>query len=319
MEYTVCPLCRSDRHKLLFDRLDHTLYVTNDRFRIVRCLNCSMVFVNPRPGLEEMRMFYPPEFYDVNLPPEKLLVEKQGSLQARAELLAGLARGKLLDIGCGKGEFLFWMRKAGWDVQGLEFSLTAPNVFDMPIYYGQLESAPLKERSFDAITMWAVLEHIHNPIPTLSRLADLLKPGGRAFVLVPNFRSLPARIMRHDDVPRHLLMFTPSTLSKAASAAGLRIRRTVFSDDIFSGSTRGVLNFVIKRAFGETYDEILAQNRSAVRWREFESQLRGKPSELMQWVDSVDKRFTPLLDRVVRTLRCSFTMTAELEVIGRRI
>jgi len=319
MEYTACPLCGSDDHKLLFERLDHTHYVTNDRFRIVRCRECSMVFVNPRPGREEIKSYYPPEFYDVSMAPERLLLEKQSGLEARAKLLTGLAPGKLLDIGCSKGEFLFWMKRLGWSVQGVEFSETPPNVFNMPIFYGRLESAPLTRGSFDVITMWAVLEHVHDPIQTLSLIAELLKPGGRAFVLVPNFRSLPARLMRHDDVPRHLLMFTPSTLSKAASAAGLKVRRTVFSDDIFSGSTRGVLNFLVKRAFGETYDEILAQNRSVERWLEFEERLRGKPSKLMRWVDSLDKRYTPVLDRVARTLRCSFTMTAELEAPERAV
>ena len=63
--------------------------------------------------------------------------------------------------------------------------------------------------------------------------------------------------MRHDDVPRHLLMFTPSTLRHAARLAGLRVRRFVFSEDVFSGSNRGLLNFLVKRAFGESYDEIL--------------------------------------------------------------
>jgi SAM-dependent methyltransferase len=278
-----------------------------------------MVFVNPRPDPEGIRIFYPPEFYDVKVTPEELLAQKHDSLRARAELLAGLAPGRLLDVGCGKGDFLYWMKQAGWDVQGIEFSQVPPNVFGMPISYGRLESAPLGSRSFDAITMWAVLEHLHEPVQTLATLANLLKPSGRAFVLVPNFRSLPAKIMRHDDVPRHLLMFTPSTLSKAASAAGLRIRNIVYSDDIFSGSTRGVLNFLVKRAFGETYDEILTQNRGdKEQWYKFETHLRGKPSNLMQWVDSVDKRYTPLLDRIVRKLRCSFTMTAELELAGHQ-
>jgi hypothetical protein len=146
----------------------------------------------------------------------------------------------------------------------------------------------------------------------LRRLAGLLRPPGRAYVLVPNFRSLPARVMRHDDVPRHLVMFTPATLSRAAAAAGLRVRRTVFSDDIFSGSTRGVLNFLVKRAFGESYEEILAQNRSVEQWPKFAAWLNGRPSRLMARVDALDVRLAPALDALMRRLRCSFIMTAEL-------
>jgi SAM-dependent methyltransferase len=272
-----------------------------------------MVFVNPRPAPEDIAAFYPPEFYDVDTTPQELLAAKRATLEARARLIGKVTPGRLLDIGCQKGEFLHWMKQLGWEVEGVEFSQTPPNIFGLPIHCGRLESARFAPQSFDVITMWAVLEHVHDPIDTLSRLARLLRPRGRAFVLVTNFRSLPARIMRHDDVPRHLLMFTPATLSRAAAAAGLRTRRTVFSDDIFSGSTRGVLNFLVKRAFGETYDEILAQNRSAERWGEFEGYLQGTPSRLIRWVNGLDYRVTPGLDWLMRKLRCSFIMTAELE------
>lgn len=272
-----------------------------------------MVFVNPRPDPVEIKSFYTPNFYDVAITAEKLLEEKRAALEARAKMLSTLSPGRLLDIGCQKGEFLFWMKQQAWDVHGIEFSETPPNVFNMPIHYGRVETAPFEPGSFDAITLWAVLEHVHEPIETLQQVSRLLTSEGRAFVLVPNFRSPPARVMRHDDIPRHLLMFTPSTLRHAASLAGLRVRRFVFSDDIFSGSNRGLLNFLVKRAAGESYDEILAQNRSAERWSEFIGSIKGKPSRLLKLADQIDLHLTPYVDRLMRRLRCSFIMTAELE------
>lgn len=315
MQYSACPICKSDQQKFLFDRLDHTHYVTNDRFRVVRCRRCAMVFVNPRPDPIEIKLFYPPDFYDVDVTAEKLLEEKRAPLQARAKMLSNLSPGRLLDIGCQKGEFLFWMKRLGWEVQGIEFSETPPNVFNMPIHYGRVETALFEQGSFDAITLWAVLEHVHDPIETLRQVKSLLASKGRAFVLVPNFRSPPARLMRHDDVPRHLLMFTPSTLRHAARSAGLRVRRFVFSDDIFSGSNRGLLNFLVKRTFGDSYDVILTQNRSAERWSEFTGLINGKPSQLLKLVDRIDLRLTPHMDRIMRRLQCSFIMTAELEAL----
>ena len=315
MELISCPLCGSGEHKLLFRRLDHTHRVTDDHFCVVRCRRCSMVFVNPRPGQEQIALFYPPDFYEVHRSSEDLLKEKGAALAARARLLDGIKPGRLLDVGCQKGEFLFWMKQRGWQVEGVEFSKTPPNVFGLPIHYGRLDSAPFAPASFDVITMWAVLEHVHNPVETLRGVASLLAAQGRAFILVPNYRSLPARLMRHDDIPRHLMMFTPSTLAYAAKLAGLQVRRFVFSDDIFSGSNRGLLNFLVKRAFGESYDEILAQNRSAERWSEFTGSINGRPNRLLAWVDRVDLRLAPHLDRIMRTLRCSFIMTAELEAL----
>jgi SAM-dependent methyltransferase len=312
MEAVACPLCAGVRHRFLFQRRDHTHYVTDEYFRVVRCRDCGLVFVNPRPGAAQIEAFYPDVFYEADVPPEQLLRDKQATLAARVRLVGGLAPGRLLDIGCQKGEFMLRMNQRGWQVQGVELSRKAPNLFGLPIFYGRLEDADFPPGSFDLITLWAVLEHVHDPVGLLRCLARLLQPGGRAFVLVPNFRSLPARLMRHDDVPRHLVMFTPATLSRAAAAAGLRVRRTVFSDDIFSGSTRGVLNFLVKRACGESYDEILVQNRSPQEWHRFSEWLNGKPSRLMAWVDRVDRRCTPALDALMRALRCSFTMTAEM-------
>ncbi len=312
METIDCPLCGSSRHRVVYERLDHTHYVVERHFRVVRCRACGMAFVNPRPTRDEIEAFYPPDFYEADLRPEELLRQKQETLQARGRLLQGLRPGRLLDIGCQKGEFMHWMRERGWQVQGVEFSDRAPNLFGLPIFRGRLEEAQFAPESFDLITLWAVLEHMHDPVDTLRRVAALLRRQGRAFVLVPNFRSLPARIMRHDDVPRHLVMFTPRTLARAAAVAGLQVRRTLFSDDIFSGSTRGLLNFLLKSAFGEPYDEILRQNRSAALWHEFSAWLNGRPSRLMACVNAIDIRCAPLLDALMRKLRCSFIMTAEL-------
>lgn len=272
-----------------------------------------MVFVNPRPDRREIEIYYPRDFYEVDATPDELLRAKGPALEARANFLKWSNPGRLLDIGCQKGEFLYWMHLRGWSVDGVEFSTLSPNPFNMPIHYGRLEAVSLPARSYHAITMWAVLEHLHDPIDVLKRTRELLAPGGRLIVLLPNFRSIPARFMRHDDVPRHLMMFTPRTLRRAAMLADLRVRRIVFSADIFSDSTRGVLNFLTKRLFGESYDEILRQNRSASLWYQFESHLKGEPSKLMRAVDSLDKAVTPTIDSVARMMRCGFTMTAELE------
>jgi hypothetical protein len=118
--------------------------------------------------------------------------------------------------------------------------------------------------------------------------------------------------MRHDDVPRHLLMFTPRTLQRAAQASGLTAREFHFGDDIFSGSTRGVLNYVWKRLHGEALESVVGQNREPGRWREFSEFVNGKPSRLMRGVDRLDARVTPLLDRIVNALGLGFIMTAEL-------
>jgi 2-polyprenyl-3-methyl-5-hydroxy-6-metoxy-1,4-benzoquinol methylase len=315
MELVACPLCSSDRHRFLFERPDHTHSVTDEYFRLVRCRDCGFVFLNPRPDRAEIHKYYPDEFYDVSVSPEELLVQKRDTLNARLRLVDDQAPGVLLDVGCQKGEFLEVMRRRGWQVAGTEFSTAPPNLFSLPIFYGTLDAAPYPSHSFDLITLWAVLEHVHAPLSVLRRIRALLKPSGRALVLVPNFNSIPGRFLRHDDVPRHLLMFTKATLRRAAKAAGLKVSKWHFGNDIFSGSTRGTLNYIYKLMHGERLADIVAQNRAPGRWFEFSNQVNGRTDDLMLKVDRLDIRITPWLDRIVDRLGLGGTMTAEMTLI----
>jgi 2-polyprenyl-3-methyl-5-hydroxy-6-metoxy-1,4-benzoquinol methylase len=312
MEHVPCPLCGERRHRLLFERRDHTHACSDQPFRVVRCRSCGFAFVNPRPGPDEIHTYYPDAFYEASMSAEAVLASKRDSLAAKLALVAHLPAGRLLDVGCQKGEFMYAMQQRGWKVQGVELSARPPNLFGLPILRGRLEEAALPDAAFDLITLWAVLEHVHDPISVLRAVRRLLAPGGRAVVLVPNFRSIPGRFLRHDDVPRHLLMFTPRTLRHAARRCGLRVQRTVFGDAVFSGSTRGTLNYLWKLAHGERLDDIVAQNRTPGRWMEFAACLHGAGNPRMLRVDRLDIRLTPLLDRVVNRLRLGFIMTAEL-------
>jgi hypothetical protein len=107
-------------------------------------------------------------------------------------------------------------------------------------------------------------------------------------------------------------MFTPKTLRRAAAEARMTVRRLTFSDEIFSGSNRGVLNYLWKMLRGEALDDIVAQNREPGRWDEFAMHIHGRSSRFMLFVDRLDIRLTPYLDRVLNRLGFGFTMIAEL-------
>jgi SAM-dependent methyltransferase len=318
LEHVPCPLCGGKDHKLRFTRRDHTHAVTQEQFRVVSCRTCGFVFVNPRPTIQSIGVYYPQEFYQVDYTPEQLLRDKQSTLDARLAMLQHLAPGRLLDVGCQKGEFLYVMKQRGWDVVGVEFSPTPPNVFGLPIHYTQLKDAPLDQDSFDLITLWAVLEHAHDPVDLLKGVARLLKRTGRLYVLVPNFNSIAGRFLRHDDIPRHLVMFTPSTLRRAAASAGLTVRSIKCSDDIFSGSSRGLLNYLWKLVRGEAMQDIVAQTREPGRWYEFAMQVHGRSSRFMLYVDRLDIWMTPYRDRILNALGFGFITTAELVRTGVR-
>jgi 2-polyprenyl-3-methyl-5-hydroxy-6-metoxy-1,4-benzoquinol methylase len=296
---------------MIFRRRDFMHEVSEEEFCVVRCKKCGLVYVNPRPTEEEIHAFYPKEFYSVDLDAETLLEGKREQLEMKYQFVKDLPAGRLLDVGCMKGEFMFFMQRLGWNVQGIDFSTKPPNVFGLNILYGDLAAAGYAERSFDLITLWAVLEHVYQPRKILSEVHRLLKPGGTAILLVTNFSSLPGRFMRHDDIPRHTTLFTKRTLARFLRSCGLWPTHFHFNCNLFGGNNRGVLNYLGKLAAGERIEDIVAQNREPKRWHEFSSRLRGQPSPWMRKVDARDQRLMPHLDRWMDRLHCGFIMIAK--------
>ena len=306
-----CPLCGGKENRVLFCRPDHTYQISPIAFPVVRCRDCSMVFVNPRPTKEFLDEFYPEKFFGVTREARAVLLEQAESMQQKWKLLSRFPPGRLLDIGCQKGDFLYFMQSRGWVVDGVEISPKSPNVFGQRIHYGSLDTAGYPEQSFDLITMWAVLEHLTEPQAMLRSLRPLLRPGGRLVVLVPNFLSLPGRFMRHDDVPRHLLLFTPFTLRSMLRKSGWDLHTLHFNHILFGGWNRGILNYLFKWFAGERFSDIVAQNRVLSRWSEFSRHLHGSLSPWVEWLDEWDKRLTPWLDCLFDRLGLGFTMIAE--------
>jgi len=304
-----CPLCGSHSHKLLFRRKDHRLQVTDELFDIVRCRDCGLAYVNPRPDDEAIKKYYTDEFYDADRAPEEALISIKPRLDGMYSHVADLQPGRVLDIGCFKGEFLETMRRHGWCVNGVELHARPPNLFNIDIHYGPIELAPYEPASFDLITIWAVLEHVLDPRGILMACRRLLKPGGRLVVLVPNFNSLPGRYMQHDDVPRHITMFTKATLYRLLDETGFQPTRFHCGQEVYSGTVRGALNYAFKLLNGESLSDVVAQARQPARWVEFCWQLHGKDSKWMKRVDGWDQKLYAKFDRVMDRLGIGFIMT----------
>jgi SAM-dependent methyltransferase len=311
-EDVACNSCASSRSIELFRSRDYRFVTDTTEFTVVRCVDCGLVRVNPRPIEADIHRYYHDHFYRARETPEEALRTMEPRARAMAQHLRRYPRGRLLDIGCFRGEFMEYMRATdGWEVAGVEFSQRPPNYYGLDIFYGDLANAPYAEESFDVVTIWAVLEHVYDPSALLGRVRRLLRPGGTVIVLVPNFNSIPARFMRHDDVPRHVTMFTRRTLGRMLRANGLRPVQWACSQDICGGSVRGWLNFLVKRLLGEPMAEIQAQNRleGGGRWSEFDSQIQGRRSSLLLRVNRFDVWLAPRLDRVLDTMGLGFIMT----------
>jgi SAM-dependent methyltransferase len=202
--------------------------------RLGRCAKCGLRWLLEPPAGDELSALYASGFYEPAIarggPLIRLVHHLNNAIRLRE--LRGIAPGRLLDVGCGKGWFLAAARDAGWKVVGVEFAptsaATAHLTHGVDVVPGDFLKVPL-DGEFDVITMWHVLEHLSDPVAAMARAAELLRPGGRLLVSVPNIDSLQARLggelWFHLDLPRHLFHFGPRSLSALAERAGLRVAR----------------------------------------------------------------------------------------------
>lgn len=209
-----CPVCNADAT---------TGFLKKDGLRLVRCDQCSMVYANPVPD-----EFVSGRYYDAAGPGYYLSAAKLESdyAEVRFERELGCFRrhcrsGSVLDVGCSSGAFLFQlMRRYPGDYRALGTDVsTAPLDYaeskGVPIARGDFLDLDLKE--FDAVTFWAVLEHLADPKRFLEKAWGALKPGGRCFVLVPNLDALAVRLIGSSYryiYPQHLNYFSERTLRR---------------------------------------------------------------------------------------------------------
>ena len=147
---------------------------------------------------------------------------------AQVRFLSAIPAGRLLDVGCGSGEWLLEMRDRGWPVQGIDFDENAVNVAKsrgLQVECGSLEQHGLPADFFDAITLSHVIEHVPDPFQTLRECTRVLKPGGRLVLFTPNCGSLGHRFFKNHwrglEPPRHLHLFSMPAMHTILGAVGL--------------------------------------------------------------------------------------------------
>lgn len=239
LETTPCLLCGSTSSHVLYTLPDLLLGFPGS-FTLVRCGDCNLVYQNPRPSPSEIGFYYPPEYDPFIAPPwanpdrVTQLVHLYG-LKKRWRLVEKWAPRRsnqrtILDIGCATGVFLAagsddWL-KIGVELTA-EAAAFARQQFGLTVHQGMLEQAPVEAKSFDVVTMWDVLEHVHDPRRTLSYIHYLLRPDGILIVRVPNLDSwdaaLSGRYWAGLDQPRHLFVPDEATLTHLLQQAGFVI------------------------------------------------------------------------------------------------
>lgn len=290
-----CPVCLSRHSRHVFSVRDYVLRVTDDTFGVRRCRRCGVGFLSPRPKPDDIPRFYPGEFYwtyekasEAGVSATELLARRAVQIEGKLRIMKHLRPGRLLDIGAMKGEFLHVARERGWRVSGVEFSSDIPNPFQIPMHYGQFTEMGFAPGSFDCVTMWAVLEHVYEPREYLQEVSKVMADGGTFIGVVTNFNSVQARVLRADDYPRHLTLFTKRSLKRLLMEAGLTPVRIWTDQRLFGGQLRGLLKYAVKRSLGYTVDEVLYEMRNARDPLAFCSTFKGRQSAAVLWLSRIE-------------------------------
>lgn len=240
-----CPLCGSERQHLAVEVQD-TMFGQPGKYRLVECEHCAMCYVNPRPTAAALARHYPGDYLCyTNFEHEHWLLRwafnqlQQGQAKRRVrqiERVTGrIAAGtRVLDVGCGRGELLARLKnERGCECTGTDIN---PEVIahvraelGIPVLQGPLHELELPDAGFDLVTMTEYLEHEPQPALMLEQARRLVKPDGYVAIEVPDRTGPPGRLFGQHwwqiDAPRHLMFFSPRTLTLALEQQGFEVVR----------------------------------------------------------------------------------------------
>lgn len=231
---TECPLCGSGKADLHLKLKDY--FLTKENFEILRCKRCGLLYTWPHPTGDSVGKYYKSDDYLSHNENRKGLIPffynivKQLNMAGKLRMATNRTQGRrLLDFGCGTGDFLRFAQQRDYLVTGADIFPEVCNLASKKL--GKQVVNPddvfnLPDSSFDIITMWHVLEHICNLKLLAGQMERLLAVGGRLVVALPNYQSYDARYYKDKwaayDVPRHLNHFNLQSLKAVFAATSLQ-------------------------------------------------------------------------------------------------
>lgn len=251
-----CSLCGGERH------LPFSSHEDGDYFK---CLGCGVIFSHPAPPreilLEQARSWARIH----HAAPAKIasdfspFIQKAVHIPRLRRIEKSTGKGRLLDLGCATGGFLHTARLEGWEGVGVECAEESAaygrGERNLDIVTGFFPGVSFPDEWFHAATLWEFLEHVENPLASLSEAYRVLRSGGVLALSTPNLGSLTRVILgnRWDVLsPKmHLFLFTPFSLARLLNRAGFG-NPTIFSEDL---NPLRVLRGLRSRRKGERFSQ----------------------------------------------------------------
>jgi len=231
-----CPICKSKKFDNEIICNDYT--VSNEKFVIVKCVSCQLLFTNPRPDSKQIGKYYDSELYvshsskSNNLINSIYKIARHFTLRNKHNLIKkySLENKTLLDYGSGTGHFLSFCKNKDWNVTGIEPNKVAREKANKNTKNAVLENINTidNDTKFQIITLWHVLEHVEDLNKLLIKLTSLLNKKGTLIIAVPNPESWDAKKYKLHwagyDVPRHLYHFSQDSIKTLMKNHKLKIK-----------------------------------------------------------------------------------------------
>ena len=240
-----CCVCGGSEAQTVARGYDYEYRTSRDEWTYVRCLECALVYLNPRPAVSELARIYPPSYYSFDEskrgnPLVGFFRRRLEALKARAfEKLLGNGPKRILDVGCGDGRFLSVLRDFGpsnWELFGIDIDERAirlaakrgirAELSRLEDYQPQSDAeSPDSGGRFDMIVQFQVIEHVSSPDEMVRKVKDLLVPGGLFVIETPDVAGWDEALFRDGlwggyHIPRHWNLFTPTNLARMLDGAG---------------------------------------------------------------------------------------------------
>jgi SAM-dependent methyltransferase len=237
-ETTNCPACGKATVRRSLSVHDRMCGVPGD-FKLIECAACGLWYLNPRPTRAGIEAYYPANYAPyVPSQPGSCAPWRRWSRDYGMRRRSGLVRrykrtGRLIDVGCASGRFLAEMQRyPGWELAGIEANAQVAGQtgrsLGLPVIAGQLEAAGLPPAAYDVVTLWDVIEHLHEPRATLTEIRRILRPDGLLILRTPSLDSWDARLFGRYwaglDAPRHLTVYRKASMRRLLSATGFDIQ-----------------------------------------------------------------------------------------------
>lgn len=229
-----CLVCGSEDFKDFLSAQDH---YKKDYFTLQKCSKCGFVFTNPRPSLTEIGEFYTSTTYLSHTSHDKSFMRRiyrmarKYMLNKKHEMILSFTKGKtklsILDFGCGTGDFLNFCQQKGHEITGYEVDdvarQRAAEINNIKTF-GPENIGIIPKNSYDVITLWHVLEHVHLLNEQVDLFSKWLVKDGLLVLALPNIESYDSEIYKEHweglDVPRHLYHFSPSVVHSLLTKHG---------------------------------------------------------------------------------------------------